>query len=89
MFAAMAFAASFGWGVAASIIPVGLLQGGFTVLGMYLGTFISPVQVLTMNIVGGLLLIGISINLLRIRHVPVGDLLPALLVGPIIVALIS
>ena len=89
MFASMAFAASFGWGVAASIIPVGLLQGGFTVLGMYLGTFISPVQVLTMNIVGGLLLIGIAINLLRLRHVPVGNLLPALIFGPLIVLLIS
>jgi uncharacterized membrane protein YqgA involved in biofilm formation len=73
----------------ASILPVGLLQGGFTALGLYLGTFISPVQVLTMNIVGGLLLIGIGINLLRIRHVPVGDLLPALLFGPLIVALIA
>lgn len=88
-FASIAFAASFGWGVAASIIPVGLLQGTFTVLGMYLGTFISPVQILTMNIVGGLLLIGIGINLLRIRHVPVGDMLPALIFGPLIVALIS
>lgn len=88
-FASIAFAASFGWGVAASILPVGLLQGGFTVLGMYLGTFISPVQVMTMNIVGGLLLIGIGINLLRIRHVPVGDLLPALIFGPLIVALIA
>jgi uncharacterized membrane protein YqgA involved in biofilm formation len=88
-FASIAFAASFGWGVAASILPVGLLQGSFTALGLYLGTFISPVQVLTMNIVGGLLLIGIGINLLRIRHVPVGDLLPALLFGPLIVALIA
>lgn len=88
-FASIAFAASFGWGVAASILPVGLLQGTFTVLGLYLGTFISPVQILTMNIVGGLLLIGIAINLLRIRHVPVGDMLPALIFGPLIVALIS
>ena len=89
MFASMAFAASFGWGVAASIIPVGLLQGAFTVLGMFLGTFISPLQILTVNIVGGLLLIGIAINLLKLRHVPVGDMLPALLFGPLIVALIS
>lgn len=89
MFAAMAFAASFGWGVAASIIPVGLLQGAFTVLGMMLGSFISPLQIITINIVGGLLLIGIGINLLRIRHIPVGDMLPALIFGPLIVALIS
>ena len=88
-FASIAFAASFGWGVAASILPVGLLQGAFTVLGIYLGDFISPVQIMTINIVGGLLLVGIGINLLRIRHVPVGDLLPALLFGPIIVALIA
>jgi len=88
-FASIAFAASFGWGVAASILPVGLLQGAFTLLGMYLGDFISPVQVMTMNIVGGLLLIGIGINLLRLRRIPVADLLPALLFGPLIVALIA
>lgn len=89
MFAAMAFAASFGWGVMASILPVGALQGAFTVLGVVAGSFISPLQVMSINIVGGLMLIGIGINLLRIRHVPVGDFLPALLVGPLLVALIA
>ena len=31
---------------------------------------------------GGLMLVGIALRLLRIRDMPVGDLLPALLVAP-------
>ena len=33
---------------------------------------------------GGLLLAGIGLRLLRIRDVPVGDMLPALLVAPLL-----
>ena len=37
-----------------------------------------------MTATGGLLLVGIGLRLLRIREVPVGDMLPALLVAPIL-----
>ena len=37
LFAAMAFAASFGWGVAASVVTVVTVQGGLTVVGLALG----------------------------------------------------
>ena len=35
---------------------------------------------------GGLLLVGVALRLLRIREIPVADLLPALLVAPVLVA---
>ena len=34
---------------------------------------------------GGLLLVGVALRLLRVREIPVADLLPALLVAPILV----
>ena len=37
---------------------------------------------------GGLLLAGIGLRLLRIRDVPVGDMLPALLVAPLLTQLV-
>jgi hypothetical protein len=36
-----------------------------------------------------LLLVGIALRLLRIRHIPVGDMLPALLVAPILTAVVA
>jgi uncharacterized membrane protein YqgA involved in biofilm formation len=37
---------------------------------------------------GGLLLVGVSFRLLRIKQLPVADLLPALFYAPILVALV-
>lgn len=82
-FASMAFAASLGWGVAFSAIVVGIYQGAFTVLGFFLGEVLSLAAIALLNAVGGLLLIGVGIRLLRLRQIPVGDLLPALLLAPI------
>lgn len=85
-FASIAFAASFGWGVAASALIVGVVQSLFTIFGMFLGNFISTPQVLTMNAVGGILLMGIALDLLNIKRVSVGDMLPALFIAPILTA---
>lgn len=88
-FAAIAFAASLGWGVAFSAIVVGIYQGFFTVLGFFLGEVLSLAAIALLNAVGGLLLIGVGIRLLRLRQIPVGDLLPALFLAPIFLALVN
>ena len=85
-FASIAFAASFGWGVAASALVVGVVQGAFTIFGMFLGNFITTPQVLAMNAVGGILLMGIALDLLNIKRVSVGDILPALFIAPLLTA---
>jgi uncharacterized membrane protein YqgA involved in biofilm formation len=87
-FAAMAFAASLGWGVAASAIPVGIYQGLWTLIGLGLGNILSGYQIDSMTITGGLMLICIGLRLLRIKDIAVGNLLPALFVAPILVQLI-
>lgn len=84
-FAALAFAASFGLGVMFSAVSVAVVQGGLTLVGVLLGSLVPEAHIAALTAVGGLLLVGISLRLLRIRDIPVGDLLPALAVAPILV----
>ena len=88
-FAAIAFAASLGWGVAVSAIPVGIYQGIWTLIGLLLGSVLAKYQIDAMTIVGGLMLLSIGLRLLRIKEVAVGNLLPALAVAPIFVYLLN
>ena len=87
-FAAIAFAASFGIGVAAAALTVAVVQGGFTLVGVALGDVLPAAHVSALTATGGLLLVGIGLRLLRIRDVPVGDLLPALVVAPLLTQLV-
>lgn len=86
-FAALAFAASLGWGVLLSSIPVGIYQFGWTAVGLFLGAILADYQVLAMTSVGGILLIGISLKLLRIKIIEIGNLLPALALAPLLALL--
>ncbi len=83
-FAAIAFAASFGWGVAASALIVLVVQGSLTLLGAALGSFVPDAHLSAITATGGLLLVGVGLRLLQIKQVPVGDLLPALIVTPLL-----
>lgn len=88
-FAAIAFAASFGWGVAASIVTIVTIQGGLTLTGLALGDVLPDAHLAAVTAVGGLLLVGMALRLLRVREVPVADLLPALVVAPALVAIVA
>jgi uncharacterized protein len=88
-FASVAFAASLGWGVAASIVSLAVVQGSLTVLGAVLGDVLSDAQVASLTATGGLLLVGVALRLLRIRQVPVGDLLPGLVYAPLLTLLVA
>jgi uncharacterized membrane protein YqgA involved in biofilm formation len=81
-FASIAFAASLGWGVAFSAIPVGIYQGLWTVVGFGLGNILNDFQVQAMTATGGVLLLGIALKLLKIKEIAIGDLLPALAFAP-------
>lgn len=88
-FAAIAFAASLGVGVLASALTVAVVQGLLTVVGFAVGDFLPAAHLAALTATGGLLLLGVGLRLLRIRQVPVGNLLPALLVAPLLVALVG
>jgi uncharacterized protein len=87
-FASVAFASSFGIGVLLSAVSVAVVQGLLTVLGVVLGSLLPDAHIAALTATGGLMLVGISFRLLRIREIPVGDLLPALIVAPLLTQLV-
>jgi uncharacterized membrane protein YqgA involved in biofilm formation len=88
-FAAIAFAAALGWGVAASAISVLIYQGAWSAIGALLGKILSDYQIDAITGVGGLLLIGIGLRLLNIKNIAIGDMLPAILVTPALATLVA
>lgn len=88
-FASIAFAASLGAGVLASALAVAVIQGLLTLVGHLLGDFLSPAELAGVTATGGLLLVGVGLRLLELKRVPVGNLLPALVVAPLLVALVG
>ncbi len=87
-FAALAFASTFGIGVLMSAVSVLVIQGGLTLVGVFLETLLPGAHVAALTATGGLLLAGIGLRLLRIREIPVGDMLPALVVAPLLTQLV-
>jgi uncharacterized membrane protein YqgA involved in biofilm formation len=81
-FAALAFASTFGVGVLLSAVSVAVIQGLLTVVGVVLGSVLPEAHIAALTATGGLMLAGIGLRLLRIREVPVGNMLPALVVAP-------
>ena len=83
-FAAMAFASTLGIGVMASIIPVGIYQGFWTIIGFFAGSVLEQYQIDAMTICGGLMLVGIGLRLLNFKKISVANLLPALVIAPVL-----
>jgi len=89
-FAAFAFASSLGVGVLFSILTVFIYQGSLSLLAAQAQVIISPTMMTEMSAVGGVILVGIAISsLLEIRPIRVGNYLPALVIAPALVALLS
>ena len=72
------FAASMGIGVLGSSVPILLYQGGLTLLAWKLQSFFTPVMIRELTSVGGVIVMGIGINILGLQKVRVGNLIPAL-----------
>jgi uncharacterized membrane protein YqgA involved in biofilm formation len=88
-FASIAFAASLGWGVAFSALTVGIVQGIFTLLGALVGSVLAASAIASITATGGILLIGVGLRLLRVTRLAVADLLPALIVAPLLTLAVS
>ncbi len=67
---------------------MGAWQGLLTVLAVVLGTVLSPALVASITATGGVLLLGVGLRLLQIKAIPVGDMLPALVLAPVITAIL-
>jgi len=88
-FAAVAFAAAFGWGVAASVLTLVAVQGSLTLAGLALGDVLPDAELAALTATGGLLLVGVALRLLDLKPVAVADLLPALALAPLLTAAVG
>ncbi len=88
-FASIAFAASLGAGVMASVVGLAIIQGTLTLLGFLLGDFLPAAQLTAITATGGLILLGVGLRLLGLKRIPVANLLPALVVAPLLVQIVA
>lgn len=87
--ASMVLASTLGIGVLFSILSVLLYQGGLTLLSGFLEPWISEAMIREMSNVGGILIFGIGLSLLKIKEIRTGNLLPALFLPPLYLVLKS
>jgi len=78
-FSAIALAASMGIGVLFSVIPMVIFQGGLTIFASYLSDFFTNTIILDISAVGGVLLVAMALNILKIKKFKVVNMLPSLL----------
>ena len=74
------FAAAMGIGVAFSVVPLFLYQGGLTLIFSVVGQAMDPLVVTEMSAVGGTIIVGIALNMLGLpkEKIRVGNMLPAI-----------
>jgi uncharacterized protein len=88
-FASIALASTLGWGVAIAAGTVLLVQGALS-LGAGLFKHVLEGEALdALTSAGGVLIIGISLKLLQLKDVKVGNFLPALVIAPALVGIVK
>jgi hypothetical protein len=89
--ASIALAASLGPGVAFAAITILVVQGGISLAaGLFENILAEGSDALAaLTSAGGVLIIGISLKLLDVKDVRVGNFLPALVIAPALVGVVS
>ena len=80
----IALASSFGICILFSSVPLLIYQGGLTLFAGAMMRFMSGSMIAELTGVGGILLIGLGINILKIKEINIINLLPALIVAVIL-----
>jgi hypothetical protein len=83
------FTAALGGGVLFSAGTVLVVQGALTLGAGWVGSVLTEPMKNTMFSTGGLMMLGLGIRLLNLRQIPVANFLPALVVAPLLVWLVS
>lgn len=83
-FSAIAFAATMGFGVVLSAIPVFIYQGILTISARWVAVLMTPEIIIEMTATGGLLIMAIGLNILEITKIKGGNLLPAIFTAVVI-----
>ena len=88
-FASIALAATLGWGVALAAVSVLIYQGALSLGATLFEDALQGEALAALTSAGGVLIIGISLKLLEVTDVKVGNFLPALLFAPALVGIVS
>jgi uncharacterized membrane protein YqgA involved in biofilm formation len=83
-FAAVALSAALGWGVGLSALTILFVQGTITLGAGFFDEVLQGEALAVLTSAGGVTIIGISLKLLDIKDVKVGNFLPALIVAPVL-----
>jgi uncharacterized protein len=88
-FAALFLASTLGVGVGLSIIPVIIIQGGIALSAHSIQPFMTPAVLQSITCVGGALILCIGLDLSGIKRLPVGNMLPAIVIAALAGALLG
>ena len=89
-FAALAFSSTLGVGVLFSALMILVYQGGISLLAAQLNAIVTQSMMNEMTAAGGVILMGLAISsLLEIKKIRAGNFLPALVIAPLIVWILS
>lgn len=79
--AAIALATTLGAGVALSVVPILVLQGGIALGAHAIEPLITPAVIAAIEAIGGALILAIGLDLAKVKRLPVGNMLPAVFIG--------
>ena len=79
-FASIVLASAYGWGVLFSAVPLFLFQSSITLSAGWLEPYLSESVIHQLSATGGVLILGLGINLLEIKSLKITNMIPALLV---------
>ena len=89
---AIGFAATMGVGVAFSSVAIFLYQGILTLLAGLVAPLLSDAMIAEMSGVGGIIIIGLSVNMLGLmgdRQIRTGNMLPAIFLPALYIPLVN
>ena len=82
--ASIALASALGIGVSFSIVPIIVVQGGIALGAHALQPFLTTGVISAMSMVGGTLILAIGMDLMGLKRLPVGNLMPAVIVAGVL-----
>ena len=75
----MLLASALGIGVLFSTVPLFIYQGGITLLVMLIGKNIPELYINEITVIGGVLLIGLALDILNVKKLRILNMLPSLI----------
>ena len=82
--ASIMLASALGIGIALSVIPICLYQGGITLAASQVTPYLTLPVLATLTATGGLLIAAIGLDLTGIKRLPVGNMLPGVFIASIL-----